>query len=92
MSSLPYAAVCSGAIPSSAVVQPHCSFDRLGGRREGKTDLAVLRSCCPVGMLFVLFSYKSGDGVTRHDVTSHPHDETVKRLRSDGMSLDYEKD
>lgn len=43
-------------------------------------------------MLFVLFSYKSGDGVTRHDVTSHPHDETVKRLRSDGMSLDYEKD
>lgn len=46
---------------SSAVAEPHCGFDRSGGRREGKTDLALLRSCCPVVMLFVCFLISPGD-------------------------------
>lgn len=52
-----YAAVRGGAIRSSAVVQQRCSFDRSLGRRERKTDLALLRSLCPTGMLFVGFSF-----------------------------------
>lgn len=59
MSSLPYAAVCSWAILSSAVAAPRCSLDRLGGRREERSDLAVLRSHCPD--VVCLFSYKMRD-------------------------------
>lgn len=61
MSLASYAAVCGGAIHFSAVVQQHCSFDSLLGRGERKTDLAVLRSLCPAGMLFVGFSFKFWD-------------------------------
>lgn len=57
MSLTSYAAVCGGAIRSSAVVQQRRSFDSLLGRRERKTDLAVLRSLCPTGMLIVGFSF-----------------------------------
>lgn len=61
MSLASYAAVCGGDIHFSAVVQQHCSFDSLLGRGERKTDLAVLRSLCPAGMLFVGFSFKFWD-------------------------------
>lgn len=66
MSLASYAAVCGGAIRSSAVVQQRCSFDSLLGQRERKTDLAVLRSLCPTGMLFVGFTFKLWDDAKWH--------------------------
>lgn len=52
---------------SSAVVEQHRSFDRLGGRREGKTDLAVLRSRWDA---VCLFSYELTSDTMWHRVAS----------------------